>query len=423
MNDVLFLINEGFVDVFGVIICLSFSGIAFKKNIKSHIGLSLLFVLIQSTVYLLYGVIVLERIYPFIIHLPILIIISLFYKVEIPRALLGVLTGYLLHTPRILIGVFASSFFSYNPIVEVAVNVVLTFPILFFVIKYLQPLVIKIYNQNTILLKFLLYLAGLYYIFFYSTTVYTKVMYIHPVLLTTLMLALFVILLYLFFIIISRFVEEKKKFELNEKIAAIELSSAKENINQLRELDRNLSIYRHDFLYQMNYIKSAIELGNYDKALTFVNQSVGNLEKLSPKVYVNDESLNLIISYYISKGEEIGIKFNIKVDKIISRLEMFEISDICRLFSNALDNALEACGGCDDPTINIEIFSSNGKMCIQISNNYIKEPEFENNMPISSKKTPDHGYGTRSIVQIVTKYSGVVQFKSEKNLFILRVVI
>ena len=131
-----------------------------------------------------------------------------------------------------------------------------------------------------------------------------------------------------------------------------------------------------------------------------------------------------------------------------ANLSDYKPTDLCSLFANAIENAINACklvqtartsinnsynsisdtasdynSGCtsdygevnSNRIITVKVFDKNNKLCINITNTYAVEPIFENNTPVSDKA--GHGIGIRSIISVIEKYNGVYDFFTEDGLF------
>jgi two-component system sensor histidine kinase AgrC len=88
-----------------------------------------------------------------------------------------VLSAYLMCTPRKWFGTLAAFFFDGSPVVANLVSICVTIPLLYLVIRYIAPYIIRLHyeNKKTLLLFFLLPLS--YYILEYTLTVYTDLLY------------------------------------------------------------------------------------------------------------------------------------------------------------------------------------------------------------------------------------------------------
>lgn len=102
-------------------------------------------------------------------------------------------------------------------------------------------------------------------------------------------------------------------------------------------------------------------------------------------------------------------------------LECLEPQEIYSLFGNALDNAIEAVRGIEEPErrlISLNVRRS-GTMCvINVENSCDAAPAFRDGMPVTTKANAgSHGFGTRSMRGIVERHGGVLTFGCEDGIF------
>ena len=89
----------------------------------------------------------------------------------------------------------------------------------------------------------------------------------------------------------------------------------------------------------------------------------------------------------------------------------FQITDLCSLFANALENALHACQQMNPQSqryISLKVYEKNTQLCIQIKNSYEQPVVFADDIPIS--RSVNHGIGVQSMISVVEKYHGVYGF-------------
>lgn len=102
-------------------------------------------------------------------------------------------------------------------------------------------------------------------------------------------------------------------------------------------------------------------------------------------------------------------------------LECLEPQEIYSLFGNALDNAIEAVRGIEEPErrlISLNVRRS-GTMCvINVENSCDVAPAFRDGLPVTTKADAgSHGFGTRSMRGIVERHGGVLSFGCEDGVF------
>lgn len=102
-------------------------------------------------------------------------------------------------------------------------------------------------------------------------------------------------------------------------------------------------------------------------------------------------------------------------------LDGMDVIDICTIFGNALDNAIEyvqQIGDEEKRLIHVSVFSQKGFLMIRFENYFEGKLKLEGDLPTTTKlDTYNHGYGLKSIRYTVHKYNGVVNIEQKDNWF------
>jgi sensor histidine kinase regulating citrate/malate metabolism len=93
------------------------------------------------------------------------------------------------------------------------------------------------------------------------------------------------------------------------------------------------------------------------------------------------------------------------------------------MLSNILENALEACRKtkCDKRFVTFIAEIEDDILKIELQNTASGEVEIRNNMPISTKK--NGGTGTKSVLYVVERYHGMLNFRQNGDTFITQIVL
>ncbi len=169
----------------------------------------------------------------------------------------------------------------------------------------------------------------------------------------------------------------------------------------------------------MTFLQNCIAENELEQALEYIHQICADIDNSRVIRYCENDALNLILSSYAGQASDAGIELQFTVTA--TDFTRFQITDLCSLFANALENAIYACEKIPAPEkryITLKVYEKNNRICIQIANSYLQEPVFENEIPISHE--PNHGLGTKSMISVVEKYHGVYGFFAEDGKFRFR---
>ena len=411
--------NFGLVLLFGISLSISFADITFEKNFKQYFFISAAFGILQVIVYFCFDLNFLFKSYPFLIHLPLFLLLKFYYNKNIYVAGISVLSAYLFCTPRKWLGTFISCFWDYNLHISYIVQILITIPLMLVIMKYISPYVARLKFEDDKILKLFIAVPLIYYVIEYSLTVYTNLLYDGGAVFVEFMDAAVVIIYFIFSIIYLKTLYEKKEIEIEQALLVMMANQSKTEMDALRQSQKQAAIYRHDLRHHLNYLGTCIAENNTKGALAYIAETYKEIDYAKIIKYSNNESINLIISSYVSKSQEKNIYSEIKITA--TDFNKFSTSDLCSLLSNALENAIHACEKIPDKHsryIKLRMYTKNNKLCIEICNSYQVEPIFEQGLPISKKQ--EHGIGTKSIAHVVEKYAGLYQFSIINNEFVFQ---
>ena len=110
-----------------------------------------------------------------------------------------------------------------------------------------------------------------------------------------------------------------------------------------------------------------------------------------------------------------------------ARLGFMDVMDICSIFGNLLDNAIECELTIQDKKkrlIHLAVYTRKDFLVIQCENYCEEKLEFQDGLPVSTKGDGAyHGFGIKSIRYAAGKYGGTVTIHNQDSWFELNIVI
>lgn len=411
------IINFGFVLFFGITLSLSFADLSIRRHTKDYFLILLSFGTIQLIVYLMFDIETLFKGYPVFIHIPLLFLIKYCYKKSFYISGIAVFCAYLFCTPRKWIGTFISLFFHYDADVSYLVQIAITIPFLILIMKYVSPSIARLKYEDYKILRIVIFFPFFYYFIEYAITVYTDLLYTGGPATVEFIDSSIVTVYFIFSIMFLKTLYEKKEIEVERAVLNIMTSQFDNEIEALKKSEQQSRIYRHDLRHHLNYLNACIADNRLTEAADYIRQTCTDIDNAKVTQYSNNESVNLILSSYAGRAKEKNIAMTIHVST--DNFQRFQITDLCSLLANALENAVNACVQIEEQDkrcIRLRMYEKNNKLCLSLSNSYgCTPPRFLQGIPISCQS--GHGIGIKSIMHVAEKYDGIYQFAAKNGIF------
>ena len=141
--------------------------------------------------------------------------------------------------------------------------------------------------------------------------------------------------------------------------------------------------------------------------------------------FTGNRALDIILTEKAIQCEHAGIRFVCTADgKAIAFMRSYHIYSF---IGNALDNAIESLQKlerAEERELVASIVRERDMCLIKVSNRTAAPIVFENGIPKTSKAdAQNHGYGIKSMQNVVRFYGGEISFRSEGGLFTVLAVI
>lgn len=178
----------------------------------------------------------------------------------------------------------------------------------------------------------------------------------------------------------------------------------------------------HDLKHQIAGLRSEMSDEERKKWIDTLEQE---LESYSPELQTGNSVLDTLIAGKMMNCRANNIKITCVADGNI--LDFMHVADICTVFGNALDNAIESVSLIEDPEkrlIHMAISPKKNFVLIQINNYCENHITMKNGYPVTTKADKgNHGFGLKSIRYTLEKYHGTVNFDIKDNWFELKMLI
>lgn len=217
----------------------------------------------------------------------------------------------------------------------------------------------------------------------------------------------------------------------NEKTKNLLLMEKKLNVargeyfKKMLEKEEETRKFRHDINNHLLYMKSLVDKNDLDTLKIYLGGVNHKLSKIQKSLFKTGNNLLDVIlnEKVLDVKDKVRIVVNSKVTKIINIDEI----DLCTIFANLLDNAVEEVKerSQNDPYITISLRTGNAYFKMRICNSITKKIKFERNgLPKSTKEDlKNHGIGLNNVRRTIEKYNGEFNISADEKEFSAEVVL
>lgn len=193
-----------------------------------------------------------------------------------------------------------------------------------------------------------------------------------------------------------------------------------EHLRQRQSSEQEIRRMCHDLKHQLMALRQDPE--NAEKMLSQVEST---LEQHRRMTYADNPILDMLLREKAEAAQQEGI--GIEVQMRIPPCAPLSDIDLCVIFGNALDNAVEAVRRLGDGaprTVRVSCMSEPGFWMVRFQNPYQGTLALKDGLPRSTKAdSANHGIGLRSIRTCVEQHGGTVQLAAEGQVFSLSVMV
>ncbi|KMY52083.1 sensor histidine kinase [Peribacillus loiseleuriae] len=221
---------------------------------------------------------------------------------------------------------------------------------------------------------------------------------------------LFVVVLLFSFFIIEKWYQRELKKEVGETEVTYQ--------SEFRSLISSVQSLRHDFSNHIQVIHGLLKLGNHEQALeylTYLFKEVHAIENIN--LNVNNPGLSVLMETkkLTAENHMVEIEFDISDDSF----SKIKSTDLIKILSNLVDNAIEATIELPEPDRRIKVACnvSNSQYIFEVTNTglvmneKVIENVFERGFSTKKEKAGKiRGQGLFIVKEIVKRYDGHIKF-------------
>lgn len=227
----------------------------------------------------------------------------------------------------------------------------------------------------------------------------------------------FVMLTAALFVILSVVTAEIQKRKTAEKFRESRYEALAESYRKLNRDYQERRQLLHDTKNHYLLLQKYAENGETEKIQSMIQEILPDSSAQGLRTFSAHEVLDMIISVKTAEAEKAGIRCSVFSDDL-SEVRLAD-DEICVLFGNLFDNAIEALqdSGMEDRWIDLSMKRQGALLFIQMRNPCREEPRMKNGRPVSPKGGDLHGLGIPMIDRIAAAHDGDAAFSFADGVF------
>lgn len=195
--------------------------------------------------------------------------------------------------------------------------------------------------------------------------------------------------------------------------------------SQYRQSQESIDIINHKYHDLKHQIAILRQEENPDKKEAYLDEIERGIRDYESMFKTGNGVLDTLLTGVSMKCSRRKITFTCVADG--SLLNQIYVMDLCTIFGNALDNAMEHVVQIEDEEkrlIHVTVSKMAEFVLIRVENYLQDELRFDGELPSTTKRDKAyHGFGLKSIRYSVEKYHGTMEVKTENHWFTINMLI
>lgn len=230
--------------------------------------------------------------------------------------------------------------------------------------------------------------------------------------------------LLLFLIFFERYAASSQELE-SKRMQELAGDYLLRNVRTREAGEADLRALHHDMKNHLLAIQELARKGDCRSIETYVQGLQQQSSGYEKRVRTGNGVLDGLLNEKLREADEMQVTCTVAVD--FRPAAFMKDVDVCTIFGNALDNALEACGKVEPPGARFLRLRSDvaaGCLFVTLQNSYAGTLKFQGGVPVTTKGRANlHGFGLSNLRRAMETYGGEVQIETEDQCFTMTLIL
>ncbi|MGL5382467.1 MAG: GHKL domain-containing protein [Culicoidibacterales bacterium] len=195
------------------------------------------------------------------------------------------------------------------------------------------------------------------------------------------------------------------------------------HLEQLEQKAREIRRLSHDIHNHKIVLHQLISEQAYGQALSYLDSFTDYDVQTNNQPTISEHRIiNAMCQQKVELGGSDAIQFVMDL-RIPAKLNIADF-DLCVIFGNLFDNAIEAVKKCplDQREIHVQAYLKNENFVLVMANDFVGELKQKNQRLVTSKQDEVlHGIGLGNVIQVVEKHGGMCNYYPENQRFFVKI--
>lgn len=214
---------------------------------------------------------------------------------------------------------------------------------------------------------------------------------------------------------------KQSKIIIRQQQFESQMKSQSKHFGEILVTQNQIKKFKHDINNHLIAISGYFKSGDCLGGINYIDSISNIVANSNETIETGNIALDTIINSKKALAENKNIRFTVNM-QIPEQLSI-DSTDVCVIFGNALDNAIEASEKCtlNNRWITLSIIYDRGSILCKIAN---AAPLKRNKMLKTTKSDKNsHGYGVENIKMVLAKYNSILKIRQTDTEFTLSFII